>query len=682
MGRPLGHILDSDKNVIRAMVDPDAINNGYVQAFQFVYTPVKQGHLVFRIKSIEDGDTLPKTKKISEINRMQSDIKAGQNVSVDPTILEQTYKVLVLDPIGIIGKNGALDAYNGGVGTFQPVYETVDAHIKALYQAKEGLQVGWVAEGTEKTTVPFYFTREDSSKHTLIVGKNGTGKTNLLKTMIWLNAQSDEPMSMLVFGHRDLGEDNPNDEETKGLINLNHENIFHFGYRNDLKVAPGEVNRQEVLQAFEWTPTQRHVINHMYDRDPHNALMQLANYEVDVDPYNIVKKSYKVGRGSAASVRHQGFARADSIGVIVRNLRELYRIVDEKTDPLLPELVKIALRKKIALVDTSKLNPEQTVLMLKLMLQRMKTVGLTSIGHKRAPMRLCVIIDEAQIYMKLLGEHAVDFAKECRKAGISLILGTQNVSIKAVPAELKGEIHNIISLQLSPANANDLQAIMPEFADLTDVITRRPIGTNKGQICAVTNSYPFAVVGKCDRFEDIDDIVHWVPPTDIHDIDAVEESEEEIELTADDWFADDSDDSEEVKEPVIESVEDSDVEVTVLEEGETRIPIDPFDDDEEDEEDEMASGRVIVEDEEIEVEEDEEETFEKVSNAPNDVTKSLEELERILPDETEEIIEAELPEDKHKFDKLESLTEDIESGFSDLEESIFDMEEDDTNGQS
>jgi hypothetical protein len=89
-----------------------------------------------------------------------------------------------------------------------------------------------------------------------------------------------------------------------------------------------------------------------------------------------------------------------------------------------------------------------------------------------------------------------------------------------------------------------------------------------------------------------------------------------------------------------------------------------------------------VEDEEIEVEEDEEETFEKVSNAPNDVTKSLEELERILPDETEEIIEAELPEDKHKFDKLESLTEDIESGFSDLEESIFDMEEDDTNGQS
>ena len=635
MAIPVGHILETDRNSVRAVVDPIAHNQGYVQAFEFVYTPVRQGHLVFRIKSIEDGDTLAKSKKITEITRLQDAVKSGQHSVVDPNVMDQTYKILVLDPIGIITKNG-LDAYNGGVGTFQPVYKTVDKHIQTLYEASEGLQIGWIAEGTEKTSVPFYFTKEDSSRHTLIVGKNGTGKTNLLKTLIWLNAQAEEPMSMLVFGHRDLGEDNPNDEETKGLINLNHPNIFHFGYRSELKVAPGEVNRQEVLQAFDWTPTQRHVINHMYDRDPTQALAQLASYEVDIDPYNIVKKTFKVGRGGAASVRHQGFARADSISVIVRNLRELSAIVDTKTAPLLPELVKVAMRKKIALIDTSKLNPEQTILMLKLMLQRMKVVGLTSIGHKRAAMRLCVIIDEAQIYMKLLGEHAVDFAKECRKAGISLILGTQNVSVKAVPPELKGEIHNIISLQLSPANANDLQDIMPEFADLNDVITRRPIGRNKGQICAVTNSYPFAVVGKCERFEDIEEVQNWVVPTDITTIDNEEEEPEDEEP---DFFADELDEEEETSD-------ESEEEVVV--DSNDEEPVD-------DQYDPLFDGAEL------------------------DIEDNSELLE--IEDE-DEIIEAEISEDPLDGiqEELTAMTNSIADGFSELEKSILD--EGDEDGKS
>jgi len=634
MDRPVGHILETSRNMVKAMVDPEAHNNGWIQPFQFVYSKIRQGHLVFRIKSIEDGDTLPKAKKITEITRMQEEIRVANATNtphvptVTATILDQTYKVLILDPIGIVGMNGQLDAYNGGVGSFEPIFKATTKHIKTLYKAKEGLQIGWVAEGTEKTTIPFFFTREDSSRHTLIVGKNGTGKTNLLKTMIFLNAQSEDPMSMLVFGHRDLGEDNPNDEETRGLINLNHPNIFHFGYREDLKVAPGEVNKSEVLQAFDWTPTQRHVINYMYQRDPNKALMHLANYEVDVDPYNIVKKTYSQGSGNAKRVRHQGFAGAPSIGVIVRNLQELYKIVDEKTDPLLPELVKVALRKKIALVDTSKLNPEQTILMLKLMLQRMKVVGLTSIGHNRAPLRLCVIIDEAQIYMKLLGEHAVDFAKECRKAGISLILGTQNVSLKAVPPELKGEIHNIISLQLSPANANDLQDIMPEFSDLTDVITRRPIGKNKGQICAVTNSYPFAVVGKCDRFEDMDVIANWVPPVDVHTLDVPDE--EEVE---EDFFTDTSEEAEAETEEVKE-IETETEETTPVENVD---PFDQYDDDD-------ITG---------------------IEGEDEDATFVVPEYLKEEANELEEDIIAE----------VETINEDITAGLSELEESVFEGEE-------
>ena len=499
-------IPGDDRGLIHAKADMRAYARGVIQPHMFVYIQTPRGNVICQVRRVSDAGMVPQAEIIKEVRRLESAYTQALTTNIpdgihpDPVLLEQTFKVLHLDPIGII--NGKLDEYVGGVGYMQCVYRATSSEISQLYpEPKGGLRVGYVADGCHATEVAFSLAKPDLARHGVIYGKNGVGKTNALKLIALLNVTGPEPVPVIIFGHPDIGMDNPNDEGTKGLIGLNHPQIVHFGYEKLLRVHTSEIALDQVYQSYEWTQAQRYLIREVYDMDPATYVTTLASYDEHEDPLKLIFTSERSGSKRFPKVSRHGYATVRTVNVVKRRFRELARIVDDTASPLLPQIVQAVLDGKTILINTFDVEAEQQAILVKLILHRLQDVGIRSYGRTKA-LRLTVMIDEAQAFIEHVGEELTRFLKGCRKNGISLFLSTQSPSNQSLPPEVKNEIHNIIAFSLNPDAIPALAGMSPDLANLKEVITHRAIGQYMGVAAVVTRSQRLSVIVKFPRFED------------------------------------------------------------------------------------------------------------------------------------------------------------------------------------
>jgi hypothetical protein len=234
--RPIAVTLGTDDDgCILARADNEAVKVGAVQLLDFV----RIGRTMGRIVKIIDDHDFPRDNEIARIAKecLRPDRKP------DPSVEEMVYKKLVIEPMGSALENGELVEYTGGIGFFQKVFRATDQDIATLYPLSDaqGLNVGKIASGYKVSNVDFRLGVSALTRHMAVFGKNGTGKTNFLKELITSNLELPEPLPMLVFGHPDIGSDNPNDKGTVGLGRLENSRVVMLGYKEALKLSPDEI---------------------------------------------------------------------------------------------------------------------------------------------------------------------------------------------------------------------------------------------------------------------------------------------------------------------------------------------------------------------------------------------------------------------------------------------------------
>ena len=131
------------------------------------------------------------------------------------------------------------------------MYRAQSQDIAKLYPSQDGLTIGKIASGYKVSEVEFQLGIDAAlCRHLAVFGKNGTGKTNFLKELIAANLEGGKPVPALVFGHPDIGQDNPNDQGTKGVLALGDDRIVAFGYAKVLKLSPEELSLSDIFDQL------------------------------------------------------------------------------------------------------------------------------------------------------------------------------------------------------------------------------------------------------------------------------------------------------------------------------------------------------------------------------------------------------------------------------------------------
>ena len=504
MKTPIALTIGTDGEVIYARVREDAQNFG---SMQFVRIPDKSGQvpdgsgqatdesgqaseLLGRVIRVEDRHDFASEQTISLV------AKKCLDRGIEPVAAKKMlYKKLVIEPLGVVLSDGTLSEYRGGIGFFEPVYPAEEAEIAALYpDLPDGIRIGTVTSGYHETNVPFALP---STRHIAIFGKNGTGKTNLLKELVASNLEREKPVPMLVFGHPDLALDNPNDGGTRGLLSLDDDRIVAYGYDKKLKLSPEELTTTDIADQFDLSTAMRDLWRYVMSREPKKYIEILANYDLNADPMKIRRRKVKDPKNKGETIT-VGIAVDATIDAVSKQARILSHYVDTSASPLVGKMLTDSTLGKTVLVNTFDMSDYYQGLFVKIVLERMQKLGKRA-AHQKRERRFCVVIDEAQHFIRTTGEKVAHFIQECRKFGITLILATQSPSY--LTAGVFGQVHTVMSFHLNKPDLRLLCEQAPLLADCRGIILRPPLKKTLGLGIVQAYGYPYPAVVKIPRFE-------------------------------------------------------------------------------------------------------------------------------------------------------------------------------------
>ncbi len=487
--RPIALTIGTNEDgCILARADSEAVKLGAVQCLDFVRIEKTVG----RITAVLDAHDFSRD---SEISRIAKSCLKTSNVP-DPEVEGMVYKRVVIEPMGSVLDNGRLVEYTGGIGYFQPVFRATNQDIEMLYppSAVNGVIVGKIASAYKVSQVDFKLGIDTAlTRHMAVFGKNGTGKTNFLKELITNNLELPEPLPMLVFGHPDIGVDNPNDKGTKGLSALEDKRIVMIGYNEKLKLSPDEINLSDIFDQFSCSTAQKDLWTHMHSRESRKFIEILANYEVSDDLYGLKRETIKQKDGSTVTT---GLAIIPTIDTVCRQARILQQTVDISAPRLISQILGELKQGKIVLINTFNLSDYYQGMFVKLLLNRLQKAGKSSM-HKNIPQRFFVVVDEAQHFIQFAEEHISDFCRECRKFGVTLCLLTQ--SPKSIPSSVYGQIYSTIAFHLNRSDIRALVEAAPMLSECSSMISKPLLTMGIAVVQAV--GYPYSAVVRVPRFE-------------------------------------------------------------------------------------------------------------------------------------------------------------------------------------
>ena len=488
--RPVALTLGSDGNAqILARMDKLAEEMHAVQVFDFV----RIGDILGRIVSIQDSHDFRTDNDVATLARDYLVTQSGP----DPHTLGKVYKRLAIEPLGMVS-NGVLSEYTGGIGYFQPVYRALPEDIAGPYPPNKGLKIGCVTSGIKETPVPFCLDKDTAlTRHMAIFGKNGSGKTNLLKETIAANLESKDPLPMLVFGHPDLGMDNPNDGGSRGLSTLFDSRLALLGYQDPIQVSTDELSLTDIFEHFEnMSASMKDLWAYVQTREPKRFIKILADYDVNDDPLEIRRKQVKDPNTKTTLV--QGVATLRTIDAVCKQARILSRYVDENAPPVLAQMIGYLKQKKTVLVNTFNMSDYQQGWFIQLVLERLQRAGKAAM-HKKVAIRILVIIDEAQHFIARAGDAIGEFCREARKFGLTIVFSTQ--SPLTIPESIKGQIYSVIAFHLNRPDIAELAKTAPTLYDLRHTISRPPLKSTLGVAITHAMGYPYPAIIKVPHFE-------------------------------------------------------------------------------------------------------------------------------------------------------------------------------------
>lgn len=480
-----------DEGRILARADKEAEKLGVVQLLDFV----RVGDMIGRIVRLEDRHDYPRDSEIFLIAKQC--LSASQEPEEE--VKGMIYKRLLIEPMGVVNGNGELSEYQGSIGFFQPVYRASEEHITRLYPSRngKGLVIGKITSGYKVSGVDFQLGVEAALKrHIAVFGKNGTGKTNFLKELIAANLEQEKPIPMLVFGHPDIGMDNPNDNGTKGVLSLGDNRISAFGYSKQIRLSPEELSLSDIFEQFETSTSMRDLWAHMQARDPKRFIEILAGYDINEDPLNLRRETVKDSQ--TKETRTVGIAHSMTIDAVCKQARILSRYVDAQAPPVVAQIMAQIKQGNTVLVNTFSMSEYYQGLFIRLLLNRLLKAGKAAM-HKKISQRFLVVIDEAQHFIRMAGESIAQFVMECRKFGITLLLSTQ--SPKSVPESVYGQIYSTVSFHLNKADLKCLVDNAPMLEECKAMIAYPPLKNTLGLAIIQAVGYPYPAVVKIPLFE-------------------------------------------------------------------------------------------------------------------------------------------------------------------------------------
>lgn len=463
---------------------------GLIQLLDFV----RIGPVIGRIVRVEDGHDFPSDADIARIAARCLESGKDPEEGVDAKL----YKRLVIEPLGEIVPGGELSEYTGGIGYFETVYSATPDEIAQLYPCDNGLEIGCVSSGAKTTSVPFRLSLDGAlSRHLAVFGKNGSGKTNFLKELIAANLGQKQPIGTLVFGHPDLGADNPNDKGTCGVGLLGDERLVTVGYDRPIQLSPQELSLADIFAQFpDMSTSMRDLWHHVHTKEPVQYVQILAQYDLTTDPHSLQRKTVKDTQTKKSQTT--GVATVPTIDAVCKQARILNNYIDGSAPPIISQILADLKRGKTVLVNTFNMTEYYQSLFVRLLLARLQRSGKHAM-HRRICQRVLVVIDEAQHFIKRSGEEIAEFVRECRKFGITLLLSTQ--SPRLIPDSVYGQIYSTIAFHLNRADAQALVEAAPTLSEAKSLIQRPPLKRTLGIAVVQAMDYPYPAVIRVPRFE-------------------------------------------------------------------------------------------------------------------------------------------------------------------------------------
>jgi DNA helicase HerA-like ATPase len=489
--KPIALTIGTDGGHVFARADKLAEKRGEVQILDFV----KIKNTIGRITRLYDAHDFNTENAVSKIAKKCLRDKTTPSKEAQ----EMVYKKLEIEPLGTVYPSGELTEYEGDVGFFEPVYHARDEEIAKLYPAPNpGLAIGNIASGYKVTGVEFKLGLDTAlSRHLVVFGKNGTGKTNFLKELIAQNLEQKQSVPMLVFGHPDLGMDNPNDRGTRGLKSLNSDKIVLFGYDKQILISSEEISLSDIFDHFETSTSMRDLWSYMKAREPKRFIEILAKYDLNTDSYKLHRKTIPDPQDKRKKIT-VGIASGSTIDAVSKQARVLLNYVDAKASPLIGQILLELKRGKTVLVNTFNMSEYYQGLFVKLLLSRLQRSGKHAL-HRNVGQRYFVVIDEAQHFIKTTGEKIAEFVMECRKFGVTLLLSTQSPA--SIPSSVYGQIYSTVAFHLNRPDLKVLVENAPLLEDCKTMILRPPLKRTLGLAIVQALGYPYPAVIKVPRFE-------------------------------------------------------------------------------------------------------------------------------------------------------------------------------------
>jgi hypothetical protein len=482
IGSHNGHIIARAKR--------DAEKNGMVQLMDFV----RIGRVIGRTVRIEDAHDFGSDTEISRL--------AGINLTggLEPTLgtKNSLYKKIHIEALGEILPGGELSEYTGGIGYFEDVTQTNSFDIARLYPCPNGITIGNVASGWKTTQVPFKLSLDNAlTRHMLVVGKNGSGKTNFLKELIAANVTQNEPVAMLVFGHPDLGADNPSDRGTRGVTALENDKVITVGFDRTIKLSPQEIGVSDIFEQFpDMSTSMRDLWYYMQSQEPNRFINILATYDLTNDPLKLIRAT--ITDKKTKQKKAIGVATVQTIDAVCKQARIINNYIDSNAAPVVSQILGNLKRGKSVLVNTFNMTDYYQGLFVRLILGRLQKAGKHAM-HRNISQRILVVIDEAQHFIKRAGSTIAEFVMECRKFGITLVFSTQTP--KSIPENVYGQIYSTIAFHLNRADAQALLDVAPALSEAKNVILRPPLKRTMGTAIVQALGYPYPAVIRVPHFE-------------------------------------------------------------------------------------------------------------------------------------------------------------------------------------
>ena len=225
------------------------------------------------------------------------------------------------------------------------------------------------------------------------------------------------------------------------------------------------------------------------------AALEASKYKVDV----ILVTLGRLGRSGSTPMSGGVFAAAlDTEDNVQSHIKDTIVGGLHLNDEFLAKILADLKRGKTVLINTFDMSEYYQGLFVKLLLRRLQKAGKHAL-HKNIAQRILVVIDEAQHFVRTVGDSIAEFVMECRKFGITLLLSPQ--SPKSIPERVAGQIYSIISFHLNKADLKVLVELAPTLDECRSMIAHPTLKQTLGLAIVQAAGYPYPAVIKVPRFE-------------------------------------------------------------------------------------------------------------------------------------------------------------------------------------